>query len=186
METNTTYAIFDDASPEHELFSDLYISTMIACGKDLGMLRDLSRFARQHLVKNKVKILEAPHDSESFIATLVKEGDVAVTCDSDALPFGCSLIVQNIGTPKETWIHLRDVLSALQMTMEQFRIFCVMLGTDFNPRLPKCGPVKAEKCIHSFTNFEEYCGANAPKTMTLQEKLEWVQAAEKSLHVFML
>jgi 5'-3' exonuclease len=109
---------------------------------------------------------------------------VAVTCDSDALPFGCSLIVQNIGTPKETWISLHDVLEALKMTMDQFRVFCVMLGTDFNPRLPKCGPIKAEKCIQSFSTFEDYCGANAPKTMSLQEKFEWVNTAEKSLCVF--
>lgn len=176
----SSYSIFDFACVE----SDLYIATMIACGKDTGMLKDLSKFARNHLLQHNVNVVEAPHDSESYIADHVKEGDVGVTCDSDALPFGCSLVVQNIGTPKETWIHLDDVLQALDMTLETFQVFCIMLGTDFNPRLPKCGPVKAEKCIRSFTTFSDYCEANAPKTMTLHEKYQWVEAAEKSLLVF--
>ena len=180
------YALFANAAKDHVLFSDLYISTMIACGKDVGMLKDLSKFAKNHLQRNGMEVLHAPHDSESYIATLLTEDDVAVTCDSDALPFGCGVVAQNIGSPKETWVNLQDVLEALRMDMKQFRIFCVMLGTDFNARLPKCGPAKALKCITSFSNFEDYCMANAPKTMTLAEKLEWVQAAEKSLSVFEL
>jgi hypothetical protein len=179
-ESPSTYSLFDFATVE----SDLYIATMIACGKDTGMLKDLSIFARNHLIKNNVVVVQASHDSESFIALNVEDGDVGVTCDSDALPFGCSLVVQNIGTPKETWIYLDDVLRALDMNLDTFRRFCIMLGTDFNPRLPKCGPVKAEKCIRSFTSFEDYCEANAPKTMTLHEKYQWVEAAEKSLLVF--
>ena len=180
------YALFANAAKDHVLFSDLYISTMIACGKDVGMLKDLSKFAKNHLQRNGMEVLHAPHDSESYIATLLAEDDVAVTCDSDALPFGCGVVAQNIGSPKETWVNLQDVLEALRMDMKQFRIFCVMLGTDFNARLPRCGPAKALKCITSFSNFEDYCMANAPKTMTLAEKLEWVQAAEKSLSVFEL
>jgi hypothetical protein len=176
----SSYSIFDFATVE----SDLYIATMIACGKDSEMLKDLSKFARRHLVAHGVVTVQAPHDSESFIALNVEDGDVGVTCDSDALPFGCSLVVQNIGTPKETWIYLDDVLMALDMNLDTFRRFCIMLGTDFNPRLPKCGPVRAEKCIRSFTTFEDYCEANAPKTMTLHEKYLWVEAAEKSLRVF--
>ena len=180
------YALFEHAAKEHVLFSDLYVSSMIACGKDVGVLKDLSKFAKSHLERNGMQVLHAPHDSESYISTLLSEDDVAVTCDSDALPFGCGIVAQNIGGPKETWVKLQDVLDALRMDLHTFRTFCVMLGTDFNPRLPRCGPAKALKCIPSFSSFEDYCGANAPKTMTLAEKHEWVQAAEKSLRVFEL
>ncbi len=185
-EPRKPYAIFANAATEHMLFSDLYVASMIANGKDVGMLKDLSKFAKSHLERNGVEILHAPHDSESYIATLLTEDDVAVTCDSDALPFGCGVVAQNIGGPKETWVKLQDVLTALNMDLPAFRTFCVMLGTDFNPRLPKCGPAKALQCITTFTSFENYCTTNAPKTMTLAEKLEWVQAAEKSLRVFTL
>jgi hypothetical protein len=180
------YAIFANAAKEHMLQSDLFVSSMISCGKDVGVLKDLSKFAKSHLERNGMEVLHAPHDSESYIATLLTQNDVAVTCDSDALPFGCGIVAQNIGSPKETWINLQDVLTALRMDLRTFRTFCVMLGTDFNPRLPKCGPAKALQCITSFTTFENYCTTNAPKTMTLAEKHEWVQAAEQSLRVFEL
>jgi 5'-3' exonuclease len=110
-------------------------------------------------------------------------GDLAYTCDSDALPFGCSLIVQYLGTPKETWIKLQDVLEELKMDLLTFRKFCVLLGSDFNPRLPKCGPAKVQQCIKTFSTFEKYCRDNAQR-MTEDDKLKWIAAAEKSLQVF--
>ena len=184
VEQPRTYSVFDTVSPEHALHSDLYIASMNACDKDVGMLKDLNKFARAHLLRNGVTVLMAPHDSESFIASQVQDNDVAVTIDSDALPFGCQLIAHNIGTPKETWIRLSDVLAALNMTLHTFQVFCVMLGTDFNPRLPLCGPAKALQCIKTFTCFDDYCAANAPKSMTAEAKAEWISQANQSLQVF--
>jgi hypothetical protein len=179
-----TYAVFETVSAEHALYSDLYIASMNACDKDVGMLKDLSRFAKAHLERNGVTVLVASHDSESFIASQVTPDDVAVTVDSDALPFGCKLVAHNIGTPKEAWIRLSDVLTALNMDLHTFQVFCVMLGTDFNPRLPLCGPAKALHCIKTFTCFDDYCTANAPKTMTAESRVEWIEQAKKSLRVF--
>jgi hypothetical protein len=178
------YEIFQHASYDHQLESDLYVASMIACGKDVGVLKDLGRFAKSFLQSKGVQTLQAPHDSESYIAQLMTPDDLAYTCDSDALPFGCSVIVQYLGTPKETWIRLGDVLRALNMDLLTFRKFCVMLGSDFNPRLPKCGPAKVKQCITSFSTFEKYCTENAPRTMTEQEKQKWISLAEKSLQVF--
>lgn len=177
------YEIFQQASIDHQLESDLYVASMIACGKDVGVLKDLGRFAKTFLESKGVRTLQAPHDSESFIAHTMTLGDLAYTCDSDALPFGCSLIVQYLGTPKETWIKLQDVLEELKMDLLTFRKFCVMLGSDFNPRLPKCGPAKVQQCIKTFSTFEKYCRDNAQR-MTEDDKLKWIAAAEKSLQVF--
>jgi hypothetical protein len=177
------YEIFQQASIDHQLESDLYVASMIACGKDVGVLKDLGRFAKTFLESKGVRTLQAPHDSESFIAHTMTLGDLAYTCDSDALPFGCSLIVQYLGTPKETWIKLQDVLEELKMDLLTFRKFCVLLGSDFNPRLPKCGPAKVQQCIKTFSTFEKYCRDNAQR-MTEDDKLKWIAAAEKSLQVF--
>jgi hypothetical protein len=177
------YEVFQYASFDHQLESDLYVASMISCGKDVGVLKDLGRFAKTFLESKGVKTLQAPHDSESFIAQTMSCDDLAYTCDSDALPFGCSLIVQYLGTPKETWIRLQDVLAAMSMDMLTFRKFCVMLGSDFNPRLPKCGPAKVQQCIKTFTTFEKYCRDNATR-MEEEDKQKWIRAAEKSLQVF--
>ena len=178
------YSVFPQVSAEHQVESDLYISSMITNGKDVGVLKELSKFAFKHLTSKGVRVLQAPHDSESFIAQIMTGDDVAYTCDSDALPFGCTRIVQYLGTPKETWIYLDHVLQALKMDLSLFRKFCVMLGSDFNPRLPKCGPAKVQQCIQNFSSFEKYCRDNAPKTMTEEEKELWINAAEKSFQVF--
>jgi 5'-3' exonuclease len=155
---------------------------MIVHGSDTFVLKDLARFAKAFLGN---KAVLAPHDSESFIAAVVKQGDVGVTCDSDALPFGCDWTVQNIGTTKETWIKLDDILSGLSMTLDEFRIFCVLLGTDFNERLYMCGPAKVFPIIQHkrFTGFEDFCMSYGTK-YSREEKQKWIINAELSLKVF--
>jgi hypothetical protein len=176
------FSIFPDVTQDHCLESDLYISSMIVHGTDTYVLKDLARFARISLGD---RAIIAPHDSESFIAAMVKPGDVGVTCDSDALPFGCEWIVQNIGTAKEIWIKLSDVLQGLDMTLQEFRIFCVLLGTDFNSRLYLCGPTKCFPVIatKSFRGFEHFCSLHG-KSYSIQEKKDWIKSAEESLLVF--
>lgn len=120
----------------------------------------------------------AVHDSEEFIALHMKDGDVALTADSDALPFGCSHIVQHFGSSKETWILLKDVLQGLKMNLQQFRTFCVLLGTDFNDRLFRCGPAKAFSSVSSETfSLQQFAKDNKASE-------EWLQAALRSLEIF--
>ena len=177
----STLKIFPGATIDHCLESDLYISSMIAHGTDTFVLKDLARYAKFAV---GAQALQAPHDSESFIASLVKKGDVGVTCDSDALPFGCEWTVQNIGTAKETWIKLQDILTGLGMTLREFRIFCVLLGTDFNERLYLCGPTKSFPAVKKgFTSFESFCMLHGKK-YSREEKQEWITSAENSLLVF--
>jgi 5'-3' exonuclease len=178
----TNLKIFQEVTSDHCLESDLYISSMIAHGTDTFVLKDLARFAR---ISVGEKAIQAPHDSESYIASLVKKGDIGVTCDSDALPFGCEWVVQYIGTPKETWIHLEDILQGLNMTLHEFRVFCVLLGTDFNERLFLCGPTKSYPAVKNktFQSFESFCHQHGKK-YSLEEKRFWITSAEKSLLVF--
>jgi hypothetical protein len=175
--------IFTEVTEDHCLESDLYISSMIVHGSDTHVLKDLARYAKKFLGD---KALTAPHDSESYIASIVQEGDVGVTCDSDALPFGCKTVVQNIGTCKETWINLDNVLTGLNLSLLEFRIFCVLLGTDFNERLFFCGPTKSFPAVSNktFRGFREFCEVNAKK-YSRDEKEAWIQSAEDSLQVFL-
>lgn len=178
----SAFSIFPDVTEDHCIESDLYISSMIAHGADTFVLKDLARFAKYTLGD---KAIVAPHDSESFIAARVKDGDIGVTCDSDALPFGCEWIVQNLGSAKETWIKLEDVLSGLHLTLDEFRIFCVLLGTDFNQRLYLCGPSKCYPLLFSksFKGFEHFCSLYGKK-YSQEEKILWIKSAEDSLNVF--
>jgi hypothetical protein len=179
---NAQNHIFPDVTEDHCLESDLYISSMIVHGADTHVLKDLSRYAKRYLGE---KAFTAPHDSESYIASVVKHGDVGVTCDSDALPFGCKTVVQNIGTVKETWINLDDVLAALDMSLLEFRTFCVLLGTDFNERLFFCGPTKSFPVIanKNFQGFRHFCETHGKK-YSKEERESWIKSADDSLKVF--
>lgn len=127
------------------------------------------RFGEIHIAK---------HDSEEFIARNMDISDVAVTSDSDALPFGCSTIVQHFGSDKETWIYIEQVLEMLKLRMETFQELCILLGTDFNPRLKGCGPVK---CFTSITqasfSLEKFAEDN-------QGTQEWLDQANLALRIF--
>jgi len=120
----------------------------------------------------------AKHDSEEFIARSMKPGDLAISSDSDALPFGCSFVVQHFGSSQETWIVLPEVLHALDMTLDQFQQFCVLLGTDFNDRLFRCGPAKALSCIRSKDfSLQAFAQKNSADDM-------WLETAFRALAVF--
>jgi len=136
-------------------------------------------FARAKQVANSLGCVHlAKHDSEEFIARSMKDGDVAISSDSDALPFGCSFVVQHFGSPQETWIVLSEVLESLHMTLDQFQQFCVLLGTDFNTRLFRCGPAKALSSIRSpgFT-LQDFAQRNAADE-------DWLPTATRALGVF--
>lgn len=123
-------------------------------------------------------VYHAHHDSEEFIARCMKDGDLAVSSDSDALPFGCSFVVQHFGSLSETWILLSEVLDALSMTFLQFQQFCVLLGTDFNARLFRCGPAKA------LTAAADPSFSLAHFAHTNHADSEWLHLAERALLVF--
>lgn len=139
--------------------------------------KELSAAARQWLtlIKN-VSVVQAESDSEDHIARHMGKHDLAVTVDSDALAFGCSHVLQNYGKPTETWIWLDDVLQELQCTMQEFKTLCVLLGNDFNSRIPMCGPVT---CFNSMkhTSLEEFARIHSAPA-------GWIEKARATYAIF--
>lgn len=155
--------------------------------------RQLHTFAHAHVSKpfpsyssivkeakcsTAAKVLVAPHDAEEYIAAHMTADDVAVTIDSDALAFGCPHIVQYLGKPNETWISLHDVLAGLELTQDQFRTLCVVLGNDFSSRIRGVGPVT---CLHAI------------RTLSLEQFAEryradstWLDDARRAKEIFEL
>lgn len=142
--------------------------------------RELVSFAKTAIqeISEKSVIEQALHDSEEFIARHMKSGDLAITSDSDALTFGCSAVVQNFGSASEAWIYLDKLLEDLGLTLEQFRYLGVLLGNDFNDRVPKQGPVASFAAVKK-ENFslETYAQEKtAPPT--------WLSQAQSSYAIF--
>lgn len=124
------------------------------------------------------KVLIAPHDAEEYIAANMTDDDVAITIDSDALAFGCPRIVQYLGKPNETWITLQTALDDLQLTQDQFRTLCVVLGNDFSSRIRGVGPVTCLKAVKTLT-LNEFAE-------TYRADCEWLAEAQHSKEIFEL
>jgi len=138
-------------------------------------IREITSYAMQILREFPCSFVDiAKHDSEEHIARLMLIEDVAISNDSDALVFGCTLVVQNFGSLNETWIQLEDVLKELHIDQAEFRRLAVFLGNDFNSRRAKMGPVAAFKAIEEKKSIEEYADGDA----------EWMKEAIASYEVF--
>ena len=130
----------------------------------------------------KIHFHVAPHDAEEYIARQVQNRADALTAsvDSDVMALGCHSIVQNLGSKSETWIDTSDVVKGLQLTVEQFKWFCVLLGNDFNPRWPHVGPVASLQYVKQ-PDFTLEGFAEQKKCTE-----EWVQQARATYKIFSL
>lgn len=96
-----------------------------------------------------IPVLVGPYEAEAVCARLVRYGytTATVTNDGDALPHGSTIMIRDVKrkyrgkTPNHqcNCIVLSQVLIELEMTMEQFVEFCMVLGTDYNARVKRHG-----------------------------------------------
>jgi hypothetical protein len=137
-----------------------------------------SSILREAKRSTAAQIVIAPHDAEEYIAANMTMDDVAVSIDSDALAFGCPRIVQYLGKPNETWITLQTALEDLQLTQDQFRTLCVVLGNDFSSRIRGVGPVTCLKGVKTLTleGFAE----------TYRADCDWLAEAQRAKEIFEL
>jgi 5'-3' exonuclease len=116
------------------------------------------------LVKQLFDVLKVPYyygvsEAEATCAHLCLNGnvDAVMTEDTDILAYGCPINLHKINIQNNTiiLIEMKNLLTDLEMTYEQFRDFCIMCGTDYNTNIPKIGPdrsyklLKEHKCIEN-------------------------------------
>lgn len=80
------------------------------------------------------------------------------SADTDTYPLGCPVVVkgfENInGHLHFNAVFTPSILKDLKLNHEEFRDFCIMLGTDFNTRIYKVGPVKSFDLITKYRCIE--------------------------------
>lgn len=104
--------------------------------------------------------ITADDEAESLGASLAVERIVGAiwSADTDTYPIGSPIVAkgfENIGGEAHiNVVYTLNILRDLKLTHEEFRDFCIMLGTDFNDRLPGIGPAKSFKLIEKYRNLE--------------------------------
>lgn len=111
---------------------------------------------RAYLEGLGARCVVAPTEAEKECAKLCASGevDIAITDDSDALPFGATRVCFQYGRHDAYIVELDKVLAALGLSLDAFRHFCVMCGCDFVERIPFVGPVKAFPLIKEHGSIE--------------------------------
>lgn len=106
---------------------------------------------REALLGDGWQCAVAPHEAEAhaaWLATQPEENVAAVfTKDSDALAYGAPLVVSGFGTRDAFGVRFEDVLRVTRLSRAAFLDACILLGTDFNKRLPQFGPTKIFKLL---------------------------------------
>jgi len=81
------------------------------------------------------------------------------SADTDTYAFGAPLVVKQFVYVNNNLniecVYTPLILEKLQLTYSQFRDFCIMLGTDFNDRIYKMGPVNSFKLIKKYGSLNE-------------------------------
>ena len=119
-------------------------------------IEDLRKFSEEIGIPTIV----ADDEAESLAASLAVERIVgaAWTADTDTYAIGCPIVVkgfENIsGEVCVNAVFTPKILKALELNHEEFRDFCIMLGTDFNDRIHGLGPARSYKLIQLYRNLE--------------------------------
>ena len=91
-----------------------------------------------------IPYVDAPEEADSQCAQLVKNGlaDGVLTEDMDILTFGADTIYRNLTSYKKDniKIDLKDILSTLDLTYEQFVELCILFGCDYSEKIRDITP----------------------------------------------
>lgn len=102
----------------------------------------------------------AEDEAENLASSLAMRRKISAvwSADTDTYPLGAPLVVkgfENInGKLCIRGINTLKMLEHLNMTHCEFRDFCILLGTDFNSRIPGIGPSKSKFLIDKFKILE--------------------------------
>ncbi len=84
-----------------------------------------------------VPVVQAPAEGDAQAAHMCVKGDVFAVASTqyDALMYGAKRIVMNLRrlSKKVQLYELKEVLASCKMDHNQFVMFCMLIGTDFNP-----------------------------------------------------
>ncbi len=104
----------------------------------------------------------ADNEGEMMCAELALAQHTAATfsTDSDCMALGIPFYFSNINKTKKgkggvlSGTTLQPILDDLKFNMSEFRDFCILLGTDFNKRIPGYGPAKGYKLLEECRTIE--------------------------------
>jgi len=103
----------------------------------------------------------ADDEAENLASSLAIQRKISCvfSTDTDTYPLGAPVIINKFehinGEVYIKGVFTLKILKHLDMTHEEFRDFCILLGTDFNVRIGGIGPKKSQLLIDKYSSLEE-------------------------------
>ncbi len=117
-----------------------------------------------------IPVIQAPSEGEAVAAQMARENLVwaSASQDNDSLLYNCPRMIRNLSisgrrriarsqaykTIEPQLIDLDDNLRILEITREQLIDVAILVGTDYNDKVPDIGPKSALKLIKKHENIE--------------------------------
>lgn len=113
---------------------------------------------KELLTSFNIQYIQAEGEAEALASYLQKTGNVyaVISEDSDTVTYGTTICISDIDTKNNTCkiLQLKNVLSLLELTYDEFLDFCIMCGTDYNNNVLKCGIVTSYQLIKKYNTIE--------------------------------
>ncbi|MHA1481008.1 MAG: flap endonuclease-1 [Candidatus Thorarchaeota archaeon] len=123
------------------------------------------------LVALGIPVIQAPSEGEALAAQMARENLVwaSASQDNDSLLYNCPRMIRNLSitgrrkvarskTRKPVYPEVIDLdlnLRLLDITREQLIDIAIMIGTDYNDKIPGVGPKTAIKLIKQYGTLEK-------------------------------
>ena len=144
--------------------ADDYVEMKKQAARTTKLTKDMIADAKKVITALGLPIVQAPSEGEAQTAYMVKSGKAyaSISQDYDNLIFGCPTLIRNLSiagkrkktgtlgyqTVKPEMIKLADVLTKLELTLNQLVVLAILAGTDYNPGgIKGIGPKKGLKLV---------------------------------------
>ncbi len=166
---------------------------------------DMIKESKKLLTALGIPVIQAPSEGEALAAQMAREGLVwaSASQDNDSLLYNCPRMIRNLSisgrrkiarskaykTVHPEVIDLDFNLKLLDITREQLVDIAILIGTDYNEKVPRVGPKTALKLVKQYGSLEKIESEKGlelkfpyaeirelflnPPTLKL-EKLEWL------------
>lgn len=129
-----------------------------------------------------VPYVQAPEEADSVCAQLVKLGIAwgVVSNDRDILTFGCERLLYNFktGDKSHPFIDLTTLLTEFGVNQTEFVDLCILLESDYTPKIKGIGPNKAFDIIKEFKTIDAYLSSTKGAKIKLPEDFNYKDAQE--------
>jgi len=147
----------DDINDISNYIESLKRGQVYMTGKEMDKVKEL-------LSVLGIPFLQAPDESETYCCFLCKKGlaTAVISCDTDCFAHGCPETILNFepSSGNITYVRLEELLDNMDITLEQFVDFSILIGCDYNKKnkLKNVGPVKALDLIKKYNSIENIEG----------------------------